>query len=184
MADTDLPEEWRIIQAFPDYAVSNLGRVKRLTYKKASPAKAGRILSGTPIKDGGYLVVILCSPSRKRWVKVHVLVCEAFIGPRPSKAHQAAHWDGNPANNALSNLRWATNKENMQDAIRHGRTNRGRHWRVVDGAVTDASKLTEYDVRNIRLAEGRTKASLAIEFGVSEGMIRAIKTRRTWSWVE
>ncbi len=74
----------------------------------------------------------------------------------------------------------------MEDAVRLGRTNRGKHWRIVDGVVTDAAKLTEDDVRSIRafLAAGRTRQSLADQFGVSEGMIGAIKFRRAWTWVE
>jgi hypothetical protein len=36
------------------------------------------------------------------------LVLRAFVGPRPSPTHQAAHGNGRRHDNRLENLRWAT----------------------------------------------------------------------------
>ena len=53
-------------------------------------------------------------------VLVHVLVLEAFVGPRPA-GHEGRHLDDVRSNNTLSNLAWGTQGENYQDALRNGR---------------------------------------------------------------
>jgi hypothetical protein len=46
-------------------------------------------------------------------VKVHRLVCEAFHGPAPDGANIVLHLDENALNNRPENLRWGTQKENL-----------------------------------------------------------------------
>lgn len=45
--------------------------------------------------------------------KVHRLVCEAFHGPPPFKGAVVIHIDENALNNRPENLRWGTQKENL-----------------------------------------------------------------------
>lgn len=113
---------------------------------------------------------------------VHGLVCEAFHGPRPSPAHQVAHWDGNPTNNTATNLRWATAAENIGDKIRHGRVTR------TSGEISGTSKLTATQVNEIRgrwgqLGQGEDQKVMAREYGVSQPTISNIITRKTWSHI-
>src|SRR5699024_6464865 len=51
---------------------------------------------------------------------VHRLVLEAFVGPCPD-GMEACHWDDDKTNNHVSNLRWATQSDNMHDRVRNGR---------------------------------------------------------------
>jgi hypothetical protein len=54
----------------------------------------------------------------------HVVVAEAFadvIGPKPSASHTVDHIDRNKDNNHLSNLRWATNREQQLNTSRPAR---------------------------------------------------------------
>jgi hypothetical protein len=48
------------------------------------------------------------------------MVLEAFVGPCPEDKHGGLHWDDDKDNNTLSNLRWGTMSENMQDQLRNG----------------------------------------------------------------
>src|SRR5690606_27606505 len=73
--------------------------------------------------------------------KVHALVAEAFIGPRP-EGHQIAHNDGDRLNSRLENLRYATAAEIAVDQIAHGRAPRGSR--------NGRAKLTEGQVLEIR----------------------------------
>ena len=45
---------------------------------------------------------------------LHVLVCAAFHGLKPSLKHEVDHVDMNPGNNKASNLRWITKSENIR----------------------------------------------------------------------
>jgi HNH endonuclease len=60
-----------------------------------------------------------------RWkrFRLHSLVLECFVGPRPP-GMECRHLDGNPSNNALENLAWGTRSENRADQVRHGTA----HW--------------------------------------------------------
>lgn len=44
---------------------------------------------------------------------MHQLVCEAFHGPKPFPRAVVIHADENALNNAPENLRWGTQKENL-----------------------------------------------------------------------
>lgn len=115
-----MAEEWRSIAGFPAYEVSDHGRVRRVIAVKGAAAK---VLKPSP-DAYGYLQVGLCNGrglSRNR--KLHQLVLEAFVGPRPD-GYECAHGDCDKQNNHVSNLRWATKKENRADSIRMGRLRR------------------------------------------------------------
>lgn len=109
-------EEWRDCVDFPGYEISSFGRVRR---NGTQSYAAGRMLRG--FEDHyGYRKYTLTCDGRPKIKFAHTLVAEAFIGPKPSAAHQVAHWDGQKQNNHVSNLRWATAKENAADSMRLG----------------------------------------------------------------
>lgn len=128
-------EEWRRVAEFPNYIVSNLGRVRRDRAASPNHPASSRCLKPSAGKRG-HLYVNLYGQGGPDLNYIHRLVATAFIGPPPSPRHQVAHWDGDASNNAVSNLRWATNKENSQDSIRLGRNHRPR------GTAAARAKLT------------------------------------------
>lgn len=110
--DSDRPgERWA---AHPDYApsemlVSNYGVVRKLG-RHAGVGEYEYCALGS-LQPNGYLLVGTGSKNRS----VHSLVCEAFHGPKPSKAHTVDHKDRDRSNNYASNLRWATKKEQLDN---------------------------------------------------------------------
>lgn len=125
----------------------------------------------------GYPVISVYPNGRLKTVRVHVLVCETFHGPKPSPSHQVAHNDGNPANGAASNLRWVTGKENAADRRVHGRDRLGEdHY---------AARLTANQVLNIRRrhAGGMSISGLARELSVGTSTIWQIVHRKNWTHI-
>lgn len=135
-------EEWRRIAEFPDYFVSDLGRV--MSTKHTRP----RIIKQR-VGRGPYLRVQLSLGQRTlRMRRVHRLVAEAFHGPCPD-GHVARHLNGDHLDNRASNLRWGTASENMHDIVRHGR----HHW----ANKTHCPQGHEYtDENTVRWGRGRT----------------------------
>lgn len=159
----DLENEiWKGVPGFSIYEVSSIGRVRRVG------GKPRRLTSD----NGGYQNVTITDGPRRCQVSVHALVATAFHGPKPSAAHECAHWDGNPANNRVWNLRWATKTENAADRDRHGKTARG-----------DSNGKTKLSDANIALifadrAMGLTQYALADKYNISQAQVWNILNRR------
>lgn len=165
----EFTEEWRAVDGWP-YEVSDQGRVRRTT-KGSNGLGCRDALSLHYNRFNGYLSVLLKDAPRSNRRHVHVLVCTAFHGPRPSPQHVAAHWDGDKTNNVAANLRWATKAENQQDRVRHGTSEHGEK--------NPCAKLTKDQVRVIFHAREPT-AKIAALFGVNQTTVRDIKRGRRW----
>lgn len=180
MATDSLPEEWRPVEGFPHYEVSNLGRVRRAFDSPIHPwTKPGMVRNPRPMRDG-YIPINLPRPNGPGMVtiKAHRLVCIAFHGPQPSPDHEVAHNNGVRHDNRASNLRWATTSENQRDRIAHGTT--------VRGVRNGRAKLSPQEVRQIRalFSGGRRKAHLARLYGLGQTTITRIVNRTAWSWLD
>lgn len=171
-------EVWKQIPDWPDYAVSDQGRVKRLTARTC--AKAGTILKqcwrGAKSADRNYLAVDLCRNGERRTWQVHILVAEAFHGKRPPGL-VPNHKDGDRANNAASNLEWVTQSQNVKHAYELGLAD-------AKGERNGQAVLTEADVISIRqtyVGRRGQQAAMARQYGVSDATIRDVVRGKTWS---
>lgn len=114
-----------------------------------------------------------------RDVLTHRQTCVAVYGSPPTPKHQAAHLCGKGHEGCVNprHLSWKTRSENEADKVIHGTSNRGERC--------GASKLTEADVREIRVMLGtRTHAEIAKLFAVSRQTVSAIHARKRWAWHE
>lgn len=160
------------------YDVSNLGRVRSWKNGKWGRSEQPRILKpGAGKGPRQYLGVLIDRhDGRPRTWKIHTLVAEAFIGPRPEGLH-ICHQDGDPFNNAASNLRYDEPKANAYDKFSHGTQKLG--------VAHPMSKLTPDQVRAIRVAlQSLAIRKVAAQFGVSAGTVADIKTGKTWSHLQ
>lgn len=167
-------EIWKAVKDWP-YEVSSLGRVRRSVGVPGT--RKHRICAQTRNVRSGYLYVMLSDGGQRRNRAVHILVCEAFHGARPSPICDAAHGDGSRANNVATNLRWATRAENMGDALKQGTFCVGtNHW---------SAKLSANIVRTIRsrAATGENMHRIAEEFGIWPSQVCRIVKRQTWAWL-
>ncbi len=111
----------------------------------------------------------------------HRLAYELSKGPIP-KSLDVMHECDNPACINPDHLVVGTRSKNMADCHARGRS-RMPNPRM-RGESNGASKLRASDVPIIRqmLREGRTQATIARQFGVSQTAISAIKRGKVWSW--
>jgi hypothetical protein len=105
------------------------------------------------------------------------LMCELAHGPPPSPKHLAVHSCDVPTCVNPAHLRWATQKENMNDKVVRGRSLRGeRHWAVkLTTAIAIECKR--------RLLAGEGCATIARDVGVDPSAIRLMKKGRNWGWL-
>jgi hypothetical protein len=111
--------------------------------------------------------------------KLHVEILRRQ-GPRPDGCPWGLHRDDDALNRTRSNLAWGDATTNVRVAQRNG-TSRC----LARGEGNPNAKVTEPDVVRIRqqVAAGRTKASVAREFGVSRATVRFIAVGATWRHV-
>lgn len=165
-------EQWLPIKGYEGlYEVSNIGRIRRTDCYKTR-TNDGILI---PANRKGYLMVHLSRNSVRRKFNIHRLVALAFI-PNPDRNRwQVAHNNGNPFDNRVENLRWATVLENSTDRYRHGTI----PW----GAVSNRATLTEDHVRQIRVIlrfKAASKAALSEMYGVTATNIIHIGQGKIW----
>ena len=105
-----MPDEvWREIPGYDgDYFASNKGRILSLCRNEPRILKPF-ICSNSGSRTGYYYVEI-----RGQTQRVHRLVALAFL-ENPEDKPVVHHIDGNPLNNTLENLAYATYAENVQE---------------------------------------------------------------------
>lgn len=131
-----MAENFRPVEGFEFYEVSDAGRV--LSTKRKTP----KYLKACPIKSG-YLVVGLLRNGVQETKAVHRLVAEAFI-PNPEGFPEVIHLDSDKTNNAFTNLKWGTSAESIQNSIVNGRRD------MPAGESHYKSFLTTQQVNSIR----------------------------------
>ena len=184
-----MSETWKPVAGYEGlYEVSDLGRVRSLDmfqfrsngWVECTFRVKGRVLK--PYRTGkgeGYQTVELHKNGKGTNKKVHRLVAEAFI-PNPEFLPEVNHIDGDKNNNVVSNLEWASGKDNMRHAY-----NTGLH---PSGERVRNAKLTCEQVKSIRQeyrpnTRGLGVKSLAKKYGVGSSTIRNILLGRKWARV-
>lgn len=95
-------EKWKDLQLYPNFQISNLGRVKNI--------KTSNILK--PRLKNGYFMVNL----KNKTASIHRLMALEFI-ENPENYPIVNHIDGNKTNNKISNLEWTTQKQNVSHSV-------------------------------------------------------------------
>lgn len=158
----------RSIPGWDHYLAASNGAI----YSAKKPGQLRRLRPGLTSK--GYQQVQLCKGGVCRSQLVHLLILDAFRGPRPA-GMTGSHLDGNNQNNRPSNLAWETHADNVARKVAHGTHDRGlRNSR----SVMTESRLAQ--VRE-RLKAGATNKTVATEFAVSATTISRIRSGRRYS---
>lgn len=134
----------------------------------------GRVRNGNGIPDYGskskvgYMTKSVSQLGRN--MSVHILVCEAFHGSKPSSTHSVDHIDRNRTNNKSNNLKWASKTEQVYNrtAVQCDFNNIGRptvkldkNFQCVLGVypgISTAARVNKLNVGNLgKVARLKTK---------------------------
>lgn len=176
-------EIWKDIEGYPNYQVSNLGRVKSLGNNKTRKEK---ILKNIKDKDD-YFQVNLCKEGKTKIFKVHRLVATAFL-PNPYNLPQVNHKDEDKTNNMIwvnedcsidynkSNLEWCTSQYNNNYGTRTEKTQKPILQFNLDGefikkwdSATQVQK--ELGIKNSSIAKclkGKRKSTYGYKWGYAD----------------
>lgn len=105
-----MKEIYKEIDGFPNYEVSNTGKVRNKKFKRE------KALGND---SHGYLKVDLYNGCVRTTRKVHRLVADAFLPKDPWRG-DINHKDGNKHNNNVKNLERCTKSENIKHAYKNG----------------------------------------------------------------
>lgn len=122
-----MKEVWKDIEGYEGlYQVSNMGNVR---------GKNGVL---KPHNSKGYLQIILSLNGEISHYYIHKIVAKAFL-PNPDNKQEVDHIDTNTLNNVVSNLKWVTRKENMNNPLTRKKQSTRLKGKI--GHNTPASKI-------------------------------------------
>lgn len=122
-----MAEVWKPVPSEPGVHASSYGRILQAPgyaplpnggYRLYTPKpRVGSISRANKAAAHEYRLVMVSRRGpdgpRQHPRKVHQLVCEAFHGPKPFPEAVVIHLDENAHNNCPENLKWGTQKENL-----------------------------------------------------------------------
>lgn len=191
-------EKWRPVVGYEGfYEVSTFGRVRSILRRDPmGKLVKEKVLIQKKLSAHKYMRVTLSKNGFQKGYQVHRLVAQAFL-PNPLNKGYVNHKDGrNPTNNNVSNLEWATQKENMRHAATTGLLPYLWGWPDKNGNIPmppdrRGSKahnaiLNEKLVKSLRKQYrngGVSISELARRMGMSMSSMRNALLGRTWAHV-
>ena len=165
-------EIWKDIEGYPDYQVSNMGRVKSLErFRKGKHNSLvfvnEKILKNSKNKNG-YLCVNLCKEGKPKKYYIHRLVASAFL-PNPNNLPEVNHINENKTDNRVENLEYCDRKYNNNYGTRNERvikslsipilqfTKDGEFIRKWDSAIEVEKKIIFYSSSITACCKGKRK---------------------------
>ncbi len=136
-----MDEEWKSIPSIDGAMASTLGRIRWPESTSMMPNGGYRHHKTIPITGS---ITKASSTARHKFYgtvyrgknyKVHRLVCEAFHGPAPEGKNVVIHENENALDNRPENIRWGTQKENLNAAgfVAYCKARTGENSPVIKG---------------------------------------------------
>ena len=146
-----MTEIWKPIPELRGYyEASNAGRIRSVDRKILT--RNGRLITyrgkvkNLFVSRTGYLQARVSLDNSPRWLFAHHGVLQAFVGPRIPGA-VTMHLNNDPKDNRLENLRWGTQKENIEQSVREGRNANLRKTHCPRGHLLISPNLRESDLQ-------------------------------------
>lgn len=160
---------WKQIPWNENYSVSISG----LIYSTYSH----KILVPRASKSTGYFYVNLYKDGVRQTINVHRIVAKVFI-PNPKNKLNVNHIDFDKSNNAVWNLEWATQKENVAHTHKAGRT------AIRKGEASPTSKITEEIAKKIKYEhKNLSNKATGKLYGLEDEEVRRIRKGLRWKHI-
>jgi len=160
-------ERWRQAPGYPEYDVSDQGRVRSWTTGR--PRLMKQRIGG----DGYPRVTLQDDRGRKRVERTHIMVARAFLGPARGRLVRHKTKSKKPA---LNNLEYGSHMDNHKDKYRDGTDQRGEK--------NSQAELTKAHAKQIYKLKGKyTQLEIAEMYGISRQAVSDIHRGITWNEV-
>lgn len=176
-------EKWVKVDGFPEYKISNYGRVRSccriVCSDKRTDQKIQERIKKTFIGKDGYEYIDLHRGGLSKKFKVHLLVLCHFGSKKPTEIHECNHKDGIKTHNFIENLEWVTSSENKRHAILLGLIDtkgiKNINVKLKDGDVFEIRKLCKNERYN--------QKEIGSIFGISQTQVSRINTNKRWGHI-
>lgn len=133
--ELNLNEKIKQIKNFPNYYISNQGRVWSTI--------SNRWLTPTIQTRGNHQrAYVSLGRGNKRYI--HRLVAEAFL-PNPNNLTEIDHKDTNGLNNSVENLQWTTHQDNLANPISQNNIKKNKGYYVEIEEIATGKKFIGYN---------------------------------------
>lgn len=183
-----MTEIWKEIEDFPNYMISDKGRVWTKTRIIKRPSgnylRRGCFMKGRD-DSHGYLTVRIKGEKKTKNIKIHRLVAIAFLENTKNK-REVNHINGIKTDNRISNLEWMTSKENKKHAWELGLYKKQDRSKLT-GENNPTATFTEeqiIEIRKIYKLGGISQKALGEMYGTSQAQIYYIVNRITWKHIK
>ena len=155
---------WKEIVGYPNYQVSNSGKIKSICYNKERMLK--------PQNMNGYLRVGLSKNGKVNLFLIHRLVAITFL-ENIKNSDFINHKNGIKSDNRVENLEWCNASENLNHALVN-------NLRIMPKGINHhKAKLTEEQILEIRKSN-LSQTELALMYNVKQPLISSIINKKKW----
>jgi hypothetical protein len=146
----------KTIKNFPNYVIDENGVITNQLKNKSLKQF---------VSNGYYKVNLYLDNTNVKSLYVHRIVAENFI-PNPENKKEVNHRDGNKLNNEISNLEWATRKENANHSWRYGlqKSKKGKYSLL-------SKQVLQYDLDGNFIKKWNSVMDIERELGFKSGGI-------------
>jgi hypothetical protein len=161
-----MKEEWKDIEGYEGYQISNIGRIKSFRNKKPL------IMSLCENADG-YLMTRIMKNGKGNTVRAGRLVALHFVDGF-KEGLEVNHIDSNRKNDVYTNLEWVTHKDNIRHSHKHG-------FKSNFGDKNPRSTISNNDAMTIIEALTHLRPMQIVRlFGYKKSIVMQIYLRRNW----
>lgn len=167
-----MSEEWRPIPGHPGYEASSLGQIRSRWIVGGAHNRGRRLGPQWRIVRGsvnvyGYRQLAVLSETGSRSITAHILIAEAFHGPRPEEGWEVRHLNGVKLDLRAENLQWGTRTEQRLDDVRHGRHPNARKTHCKRGHPFDGANTYILPGSGSRACRACIRARQAASSGIA-----------------